>query len=62
MAMVERLGQIIYWVGCAGAALLFLLGVFGLFRGDQWDGLGLMIFAGLLWLAGRAVLYVLAGR
>jgi len=60
--MAARYGQVIYWVACLLAAQIVLYGVLVLFGNAPLAALIPMVLAGLIWLAGRAVLYVLAGR
>lgn len=60
-----RLGNVLYWLGCAGAVFgVGLAGVVALNPGDdagQW--MFHYILAGALaWLVGRGARYVLAGR
>lgn len=63
--MIERLGQVLYWAGCAGAALALVAGIYGFFSGSNGEGgiaLGFMVFAAAaVWALGRACRYVLAG-
>lgn len=65
--MLARIGNVVYWAMCAGAALMLVGGTTSILRAedttDQWLLVaGAAFFAFLIWLAGRAVLYVLAGR
>ena len=64
--MAERLGNVLYWLGCIIAALVAGIGVFvyvaeGLGRSD---GLMMLIvflvLAAVPWLIGRALRYVLS--
>jgi hypothetical protein len=62
--MLARLGDVIYWFGCIVAAVILALGVF-----DYWFGRdGLVVLgswaalAGIPWLIGTAIRYVLTGR
>ena len=64
--MVERLGDVLYWTGCAAAiavAGLFVLAVVDSGRDDWWivAALGAAYSAGC-WVLGRALRYILAGR
>lgn len=63
--MVERLGQVLYWAGCAGAALAVVLAAAACFVGrlsDNWPFPILLLMAGaFVWALGRACRYVLAG-
>jgi hypothetical protein len=52
--MLQRLGNVIYWTA-SGVALLVVF--FGFIRGELAVGL---VVAALIWLAGRAVRYILA--
>ena len=67
--MLERLGQVIYWTCCAVACLVMLVGlVYAVFAQGSDMTLGFRAFAavlsfvvaGVIWLVGRAALYVLA--
>jgi hypothetical protein len=62
--VAARLGQVLYWLACTGAALLALaaIAVFVAASGDGAATLMLSVSAALVWLFGRACLYVLAGR
>ena len=63
--MIERLGQLIYWIAFAVAVAIFLVGVANLFAGGA-DGASdfarAIMVAILIYLAGRAVLYASTGR
>lgn len=63
--MAERLGDVLYWVGCLAAALL-AAGAFWVLAqtGDQRPGFIAFVSAPALvaWLLGRACRYVLSGR
>jgi hypothetical protein len=65
--MAERIGNVLYWLGCIVAGLTALLGV-GVFFTSQNQGEGLLVMTFVLvialiaWLIGRACRYVLAGR
>ena len=64
--MLTRLGNVIYWAGCAAAALILCFAAYiGLVLPDKdrW-GLAAAIaaVAGLAWVIGRAARYVLGGR
>ncbi len=63
--MPARLGLLLYWVGCAAAALAVLTGAYVLatlpdHRPDVF--VFFLLLAGLVWTAGYGVRYVLAGR
>jgi len=63
--MIERFGQIIYWLGCGIGILSALLVGYLLVAGNEnyLIGVTFFTFVGVAcWLLGRAVLYVLAGR
>jgi hypothetical protein len=68
--MLVRLGEVLYWLACGLAIIVALAFVFVVFRGseaglrDHWILVVITagIWAGGIWLAGRAILYVLAGR
>ena len=64
--MLARLGQVIYWAA-GGLAILLLVGagssVFLAEGGDRLAAVAVFASAAvLIWLAGRACLYVLAGK
>jgi hypothetical protein len=67
--MASRLGEVFYWTA-SGLAALVVLGVIALLiqaliEGANFDIealVGGLVIALLIWLAGRACLYVLAGR
>jgi hypothetical protein len=63
-----RLGRVLYWAACAITGLIFLA---GLAMGLTWDGPTRETFewigagglaAGLAWITGRALRYVLANE
>ena len=64
--MAARLGRILYWAACGLAALIVIGGAFGL----RWEatgpgiiaGIGLLVIAGLIWIIGRGLKYVLANE
>lgn len=74
--MVERLGKMIYWVATGLAVLLACAAGFTALQsrhiaddpyaqygsGDWGTALAVLVFAVLLWGAGRAVRYVLSGN
>jgi hypothetical protein len=53
--MLQRLGNVIYWMACG---LVLLVVLFGVFWGELAPAL---ILACLIWLSGKAARYVLAG-
>jgi hypothetical protein len=65
--MMARLGNVLYWLGNAIAILWALLMAFALFMGKGASeaqillGFALIPIA-LIWIAGRACLYVMVGR
>lgn len=62
--MAARLGQVFYWAGCVVAAVILLLGLPTIFNpdGPGFPILSALVVAFVIWLIGRACLYVLAGR
>jgi len=61
--ILARLGQAIYWVGCAIALLVLALLGFGVFKGYV-EGIEIvlaLIAAFVFWAAGRLVRFVLKG-
>ena len=63
--MIERLGNVLYWLGCT-LAVLFLLGAALTYSETTRSGNSLGLIWGLrgvvAYAAGRAFRYVLAGR
>ncbi len=65
--MLVRLGNVIYWLGCAIAVILFIVAIFGAFAANESSANRITIavlsaLAGLAaWVIGRACKYVLAG-
>ncbi len=61
--MLERLGNLLYWLGNALAALVVLLSAVALFSGattiDVVMGFGVAV---LIWLAGRTVRDLFVGK
>jgi hypothetical protein len=55
--MLQRLGNVIYWMACGLALLVVFLAVF-IIRGGVAE---FLVAAGLIWFAGKATRYVLAG-
>jgi hypothetical protein len=63
--VVARLGQVLYWAACGLAALIAATGAYILMTGPENDrgaSVGMMGSSVVVWLIGRACLYVLAGR
>lgn len=64
--MAARLGRVIYWAACAVALLWIGVSILaGSSRSvpNWWvDGSLGLIGAALIWITGRAVLYILAGK
>jgi membrane protease YdiL (CAAX protease family) len=64
--MFERLGQVLYWIGSALAALFIVGSVFAAIHesnGQNWLVFFFFIVIGVLfWLAGRALKYILSGK
>ena len=59
--VLGRLGRVLYWIATTIAVVLALVGVGGLFFSDK-PVVMILVVAGLTWLAGRTVLYILSGR
>ena len=63
--MIERLATVIYWLGSIGGALIVAFGLAIAVSNDH-DNLATLIvcvvLGAIVWLAGRAIRYVLAGR
>jgi hypothetical protein len=69
LTVIERLGNVLYWTASGIAVLLAVLGASGFviaLVNKASDGMVLaplaIALAILIWLAGRACLYILAGR
>ena len=64
--MVGRLGQVLYWAGCAIALVIILFGLVITFNMSDDNAWMVTVAAAVVgmgaWLIGRAALYVLAGR
>jgi hypothetical protein len=65
--MLERLGNVIYWLGCALSALVVILAGYlltaGGLRGSEYIFiLVLMGVAVVVWAIGWAIRYILVGR
>lgn len=64
--MEERVGEVLYWIACGIAGLFAILGVYLFLTGRDgyaWGSLLLcVIYAGVVWLVGRVILFALAGR
>ncbi|HZS57602.1 MAG TPA: hypothetical protein VFA65_24590 [Bryobacteraceae bacterium] len=64
--MVARLGNVLYWLGCAAATATFAIGV-GIWVTDNPSNhpgtyfLVILLLACVPWIIGRACRYVLAG-
>jgi hypothetical protein len=62
--MAAKLGNILYWLGCVVAVLLFAVGAFVWFNrthpGDLVTTLILIGLGAIVWLVGRVCRYVLA--
>jgi len=61
--MIVRFANVIYWAA-SSVAVLFLIVAVVVFKNGTDMGMGTLfgVFGVLVWLVGRAVLYVLAGR
>lgn len=65
--MVERLGNVVFWLGMTITVIMFAMIGFAVFNGATLgrDGVALALFGGsalIPAIVGRAILYVLAGR
>ena len=64
--MAARLGEILYWTATLIAGLMAVwVGwnyVYNVSRGEPIISIVALLFAGAIWLAGRACRYLLAGR
>jgi hypothetical protein len=63
--MAARLGNVIYWAGCAAAALGVLAAAIVLASPGEDATIWIQIYVGgaiASWLVGRAARYILAGR
>jgi hypothetical protein len=61
--MLERLANVIYWLGCALSALVLAITVLLFVQsGDIYMAIFFVVIAVLIWVAGRAIRYILIGR
>ncbi len=66
--MAERIGNVLYWLGCIVAALIVLAGiaVYVTEGHSRSDGLGVsagfLVAAFIPWIIGRALRYILAAK
>lgn len=61
--MIERLGNVIYWAGSGLGIIFFALAAMAWYSAVETAFVVILVIIGLLvWLTGRAVLYILAGR
>jgi hypothetical protein len=66
--MLARFGQVLYWAACGVAALVFLIGLAGALRegegpiGSLVLSAAVAVVAGVIWLIGRALLYILSNK
>ena len=59
--MLQRLGNVVYWTASSVALLVVLFAMFIFVRGEVVSSVELLVFAGLIWLAGKVARYVLVG-
>jgi hypothetical protein len=65
--MIVRLGNVLYWIGCAIAILILIVGAWRWyielrFRSDQFIGLFIYVVPAVIaWVVGRACRYVFSG-
>jgi hypothetical protein len=66
--MAGRIGNVLYWLGCIIAGLIALAGVYVYIMEGHGRSDGLVVTAGffvaafVVWLFGRAALYIFAAR
>lgn len=62
--MAARLGLLLYWVGCAGAAVMVAVGVyvFASLPQNRDAVIVFVVLAAISWAVGRGARFVLAGR
>ena len=60
--MFERLGLVLYWIGIGLAAPVAVVGIVFLFGDTPAWSLLFFVLTVLIWGAGRAILYILAGE
>ena len=68
--MLERLGNVIYWLGCALSAVVAIFTGYAFimmaFYEQKWREMWVLVLFGgiavIIWVAGRAVRYILVGR
>jgi hypothetical protein len=62
--MIARLGNVLYWIGCAAAVLWLALSLYGVSSKHSVDAIYIIAVVGpalVFWLAGRALRYILSG-
>ena len=60
---IQRLGDVLYWLGCGLAVVALGMGLYFSIQGDTGELLTFFgIVAVVIWLVGRACRYVLAGE
>ena len=57
--MLQRLGNVVYWTASSVALLVVFFALF--IGGEVVSSVELLVFAGLIWLAGKVARYVLVG-
>lgn len=63
--MLARLGNVLYWLGCGLAAVVFITFMSEAFSGTRFQyeaAIAAVGFALVIWLIGRACRYVLNGN
>jgi hypothetical protein len=60
-AQMPKLAELLYWMACWIAAIVAILGIAAIAQGDQQSWVGVISFfvaSAVIWLIGRAVLFV----
>jgi hypothetical protein len=58
---MPKLGELLYWMACWIAVIVAILGIAAIAQGDQQSWVGVVSFfvaSAVIWLIGRAVLFV----
>ena len=58
---MPKLGELLYWMACWIAAIVAILGITAIVQGDRQSRVGVISFfvaSGIIWLVGRAALFM----
>jgi hypothetical protein len=59
--VMPKLGELLYWMACWIAAIVGILGIMAIVQGDRQSRIGVISFfiaSAIIWLIGRAALFV----